>query len=83
MVITKRRARHMHSIVPNQKEWLSVLVCVNAVGEAIPFFYTFRGKRFQQNYIEHCEPRLQWQCNLGHGWPFTFLAHGYPTFLNL
>jgi hypothetical protein len=57
MVIVKRGARHIHSIVPNQREWLSVLVAVNAAGQAIPAFYIFRGKRFRQNYIEHCEPR--------------------------
>jgi hypothetical protein len=37
-------------------EWLSILVCINAVGVAIPSFYIFRGKRLGQNYIQHCEP---------------------------
>jgi hypothetical protein len=57
MVIAKRGARRVHSIVPNQREWLSVLVAVNATEQAIPAFYIFRGKRCSQNYIEHCEPR--------------------------
>jgi hypothetical protein len=34
---------------------ISVLICVNVSGEAIPSFYIFRGKRFWQNYIEHYE----------------------------
>jgi hypothetical protein len=55
MVISKRGARCVHSIVPNQREWLSVLVVVNVDGQAIPTFYIFSGKRFRQNYIEHCE----------------------------
>jgi hypothetical protein len=55
MVIAKSRARCVHSIVPNQREWLSVLLCINASGKAIPTFYIFRGKRFWHNYIEHCE----------------------------
>ena len=55
MVIAKTGARRVHTIVPNQREWLSVLVCVNAAGKAIPSFYIFRGKRFGHNYIEHCE----------------------------
>jgi hypothetical protein len=46
----------VHTIVPNQREWLSVLVYINAVGSAIPSFYVFKGKRFRQNYIERCEP---------------------------
>jgi hypothetical protein len=56
VVIARRGARHVHSIVPDQREWLSVLVCINAGGSAIPSFYVFRGTRFRQNYIERCEP---------------------------
>lgn len=55
MVIARTGAKRVQSIVPNQREWLSVLVCVNAAGTAIPSFYIFRGKRFRQNYIQHCE----------------------------
>jgi hypothetical protein len=56
MVIAKKGARRVHSIVPNQREWLSVLVVVNAAKQAKPAFYIFKEKRFGQNYIEHCEP---------------------------
>jgi hypothetical protein len=55
MVIAKRGARCVQSIVPNQREWFSMLVCINAGGQAIPLFYIFWGKRVHQNYIEHCE----------------------------
>ena len=54
-MIARRGARRVHSIVPNQREWLSVLVCINAVGTSIPSFYIFHGRRFRQNYIEKCE----------------------------
>ena len=56
IVIAKRGAQRVHSIVPDSREWLSVLVCVNAAGFSIPSFYIFRGMRFRQNYIERCEP---------------------------
>jgi hypothetical protein len=56
IVIARRGARRVHSIVPNQREWLSVLVCINAAGSSIPSFYIFRGRRFRHNYIEKCEP---------------------------
>jgi hypothetical protein len=55
MIIAKKEAKHMHSIVSNQREWLFVLICVNASRQAIPGFYIFRGKRIWQNYIKHCE----------------------------
>ena len=56
VVIAQKGARHVHSIVPDQREWLSVLVCINADGVSIPSFYVFRGTWFRQNYIERCEP---------------------------
>jgi hypothetical protein len=55
LVIARIGARRVHSIVLDQHEWLSVLVCVNAVGATIPSFYIFRRKRFGQNYIQRCE----------------------------
>lgn len=54
-MIARTGAKQVHSIVPNQREWLSVLVCMNAAGFAIPSFYIFRGRRFRQNYIQRCE----------------------------
>jgi hypothetical protein len=55
VVIARTGARRVHSVVPDQREWLSVLVCINAAGKTIPSFYIFRGKRFGKNYIERCE----------------------------
>jgi hypothetical protein len=54
MVITKG-ARTIHSTISDQREWLSCLICVNAIGISIPIFYEFRGTRFMRNYIERCE----------------------------
>ena len=54
-VIARRGARNVHSIVPNKRKWLFVLVCINAAGASIPSFYIFRGKRFRKNYIQKCE----------------------------
>ena len=45
----------IHTVLPNQREWLSVLVCINAAGDTILNFYIFKGKCFDRNYIEKCE----------------------------
>jgi hypothetical protein len=34
----------VHKIIPNEREWLPVLMCINASGQAIPNFYIFKGK---------------------------------------
>jgi hypothetical protein len=54
-VLAKTGSRSVHQVVPDEREWLTVLICINAVGESIPNFYIFRGNRFRRNYIELCE----------------------------
>jgi hypothetical protein len=54
-VLAKIGAQSIHSIIPKEWEWLSVLVCVNAADFHIPSFYIFRGKSFQRDYIKKCE----------------------------
>jgi hypothetical protein len=81
VVIARTGARRVHSIVPDQREWLSVLVCINAADVAIPSFYIFRGKRFGQNYIRHCkasatmamQPRAWMTSYLFSAWMLRFI----------
>jgi len=56
-VLPRQETRSVHSVVPDKREWMLVLVCINAAGVAIPSYYIFRGKRIRQNYVEVCEPR--------------------------
>jgi hypothetical protein len=55
LAFAKKGSKSVHSIIPDQREWLSVLSCVNARGGSIPNFYIFKGKRMRRNYIAHCE----------------------------
>ena len=55
LIIAQTCIQRVHSVVPDQQEWLSVLVCVNVTGAAIPSFYIFREKNFGQNYIQRCK----------------------------
>jgi len=50
-VIAKRGSRNIHMIVPNQREWLSVLSCINAKGESLPNFYIFKGIRKTRDFL--------------------------------
>jgi beta-lactamase regulating signal transducer with metallopeptidase domain len=54
-VLAKTGVWNAHSIIPKEREWLSVFVCVNAAGFHIPSFYIFLGKSFQRDYIKNCE----------------------------
>jgi hypothetical protein len=54
-VLAKTGSRNVHQVIPDEREWLTVLTCINAAGESIPNFYIFCGKRFRRNYIHMCE----------------------------
>ena len=54
-VWAKKGSRSVHKVLPNEREWITNLTYVNAVGEHIPRFYIFRGKRLRSNYVIHCE----------------------------
>jgi hypothetical protein len=54
-VLAKTGSRGVYSVILDEKEWLSVLACVNVAGRSIPSFYIFRGLRFRRNYIKDCE----------------------------
>ena len=55
LVFAKKGSKSVHSIIPDQHEWLSVLSSVNVGGGSIPNFYIFKDKRLRMNYIALCE----------------------------
>lgn len=55
-VIAKRGSKNVPKILPKNREWITILCCVNAVGASIPGFYLFEGKNQLKNYIKNCEP---------------------------
>ena len=41
----------MHSLISNEREWLTVLTCINAAGHNTLGSYIFRGKQNRDNDI--------------------------------
>jgi hypothetical protein len=62
---------------------MSILTCINAIGQCIPSFYIFRGKRFLRNYIKNCtdgaamamQPKVWMTGFLFYCWIDHFLKH--------
>ena len=55
-VLAKKGARTMQTIAPGSRKWITVLSCVNAVGQCLPNFYIFKGVRnTNKNYTILCE----------------------------
>ena len=54
-VWTQKGSRYVHTLIPNEREHITTLTCINAAGSYIPNFYIFKGKRIRDNYILHCK----------------------------
>ena len=55
VVIAKMGTRAIHTIVPNERNWISMLVVMNSVRHTMPNYYVFKGKRPREEYISLCE----------------------------
>ena len=71
-VWAQKGVRSVHKIAPNEREHITTLTCINAVGQYIPNFYIFKGKRIRANYIQHCENQAAMTMQL-QAWMTQFL----------
>jgi hypothetical protein len=46
----------VHSIIPKNRKWLSILCCINAMGGSIPNFYIFKEKKMRRNFLDLANP---------------------------
>ena len=54
-VFAARGSRNVHTLIPNEREWILVLTAINAHGETMPHYYIFKGIRPRRNYQALCE----------------------------
>jgi hypothetical protein len=55
-VFAKIGSKYVRQIIPNEREHVIVLTCINSNGEYIPNLYIFKGKQRKDEYIRKCEP---------------------------
>ena len=55
MVFARRGIRSIYTIVPKEREWISVLVAINSAENTMPNYYVFKGKRAREGFISLCE----------------------------
>ena len=68
-VLARKGIRNVHTQIPNEREWLSVLTSINAAGASIPHFFIFKGKRRLKDFIKLC----------GVGTTMAMQENGYMT----
>ena len=66
IVVVKKGSKAVRCTVADDREWLSIMTCVNATGSSIPNLYILkRNTKPIINYIKNCEPNvaMSWQEN--------------------
>ena len=59
-VIGIKGSKNVMTTNNSDREWMTILVCVNAMGYSIPNLYIFKSKgRKRNDYIERCEPNAK------------------------
>ena len=54
-VFAKRSIRGVHKVIPTEREWLSVLIAINANEGTIPHYYIFKRVKQIRNYVAYCK----------------------------
>ena len=54
-VFAPKGSRNVHTLIPNEREWILVLTAINVQGETMPNFYIFKGIRPKRNYLALCK----------------------------
>ena len=73
----KKGSKSLHSIILDQREWLSVLSCVNTIGKNIPHFYIYKGRRMRKIIFRSMKQIQLWQCRQKPRWSDFYFQHGY------
>jgi len=47
--------KNVHIIIPNEREHLTALSCINATRDNIPNYCVFKGKQYQKEHIARCK----------------------------
>lgn len=55
-VVAKKGSKNVNIPAGDNREWLTIVVCISAQGTYIPPYYIFKGKYLLQNYVELCGP---------------------------
>jgi hypothetical protein len=55
-VVAKKGSRDVNVRACDSREWLTILVCISAIGTFVPHYFIFKGTYLLQDYIQHCGP---------------------------
>lgn len=59
-VIAVKGSKNVMTTNSSDRQWMTILVCINAMGYNIPNLYIFKsGGRKRQNYVLRCEPNAK------------------------
>ena len=71
-VFARKGARKNQVIMPNAREWMTILTTINVVGEYLPNFYIFKNTRATRKYVSKWEEGTIWAMQKKNGWMLTY-----------
>jgi hypothetical protein len=69
----------VYNTIPKSREWLIINCVINAIRTSLPWFYIFRGKKIQDDYIQHYKTITYMAMQLK-TWMITFLFKEFLFF---
>ena len=81
--MAKKRAKKIHVVVPNEREWMTVFSTINAICESLSNFYVFKEKRYTREYVAKCDNGAFWTMQK-RGWmDALFFAQWMGKFIDI
>ena len=77
-VFVQKGTRNMHSMIPNEREWLSIkLTTINTNKDIIPNYYIFKGIRPRNDYLALYENSAILGMQKNNGWMLINSPNGW------
>ena len=73
IILVRKDAREVQSIILDSREWIIVLTCVKKIGQPLSNFYIFKEVRNTKSYTSFVNHELYKDCRKKVGWTLTIL----------
>ena len=76
-VVAKKGSRNVNVRACDSREWLTILVCISAIGTFIPHYFILKGTYLLHDYVQHCGPGVAMNVQENRLWDLLDQKCGY------
>ena len=66
-VLASKGSRNVHTTIPNEKGWISILTCINTNRDSISNYFIFKGIMARSDYLALCRTRSTFELQIRDG----------------